>query len=108
MISRTWHGVVPKNKKDQFSEYLNQTGVKEAKQIKGNRGAYVQIVDQYEYSHFFLCTIWDSWEQIYLYAGHEPHVAITYPEDAKYSLISDPIVIHQEVNSENNPFITGL
>jgi hypothetical protein len=105
MISRTWHGVVPINKRDGFEAYLNQTGVKEAIEINGNRGAYIQIVDQNEYSHFFLCTIWNAWADITLYAGNRPYMAITYPEDARFCLISDPIVIHQEVNSFDNPFV---
>lgn len=44
MISRTWHGVVPKNERDSFEEYLNQTGVKEAIDINGNKGAYIHIL----------------------------------------------------------------
>jgi len=105
MISRTWHGLVPTSQRNGFKEYLDQTGVKEAIEIDGNRGAYIQIVDQNEYSHFFLCTIWNTWEDIILNAGKTPHIAITYPEDERYSLISDPIVIHQEVNVCDNPFI---
>jgi len=105
IISRTWHGLVPKNKRDGFQAYLNQTGIKEAIEIDGNRGAYTQIVDQNEYSHFFLCTIWNSWDDIVIYAGNNPHTAITYPEDEEFELISDPIVIHQKVCSCENPFI---
>ncbi len=104
MISRTWHGMVPKNKRNDFESYLNQTGVNEAIEIAGNKGVYTKIVDQDEYSHFFLCTIWSTWEDIKLYAGNKPYLAITYPEDEQFSLISDPIVIHQHVNSCDNPF----
>lgn len=31
-------------------------------------------------------------------------IAVDYPEDAKYHLISDPIVVIQEVVSAQNPF----
>lgn len=105
MISRTWHGIVPKTKRDGFEIYLNQTGVEDAVKIKGNLGAYIKIVDQDEFSHFFLCTIWSSWEDINFYAGEKPDIAITYQEDEKFKLISDPIVIHQEISSSDNPFI---
>ena len=104
MISRTWHGVVPKAHRDGFEKHLAQTGVKEAKALAGNRGVYVQVVDQDAFSHFFLCTIWASWEDVILYAGDNPGIAITYPEDERYGLISDPIVIHQEVRACDNPF----
>ena len=104
MISRTWHGIVPLNIKDEFEKYEYQTGVKDTLAIKGNRGAYLKIVEQGEYAHFFLCTKWDSMESMIAYAGDRPMVAVTYPEDDKYGLVSDPIVIIQEVSDEQNPF----
>lgn len=104
MISRTWHGIVPIKMKNEFAVYLEATGVCDTTAITGNRGAYVKIVEQGEYAHFFLCTIWDSMESIISYAGENPTTAVTYPEDNKYALISDPIVIHQEVTSADNPF----
>lgn len=104
MLSRTWHGLVPLDKKELFAEYLNSTGVKEATSINGNQGAYVHSVEQGEYAHFFLCTVWRSWDDIVQFAGNQPGIAVTYPEDMKYGLISDPIVIHQQVNTNKNPF----
>jgi hypothetical protein len=104
MITRTWHGIVPLEKAGAFRVYLDQTGVKDARAIAGNLGAYVCTVSQNEYVHFFLCTIWSGWDDIELYAGSRSSEAITYPEDATFGLISDPIVIHQEVNVACNPF----
>jgi hypothetical protein len=49
-------------------------------------------------------TKWDSMESIIAYAGSNPTIAVTYPEDKKYGLISDPIVIIQEVRDDRNPF----
>ena len=105
MISRTWHGIVPINLKDEFEIYLGETGVRDATALTGNMGAFVKIIEQQEYAHFFLCTIWDSTESIIAYAGEGITTAVTYPEDEKYGLISDPIVIHQEVAKVKNPFI---
>ncbi len=104
MISRTWHGIVPIYLKDAFEKYEHETGVKDTLAVKGNRGAYLKIVEQGEYAHFFLCTKWDSMESVIAYAGNKPTVAVTYPEDDKYRLISDPIVIMQEVSDDKNPF----
>ena len=105
MIARTWHGIVPAKHKAGFERYLDQTGVKEAKETPGNLGVYVQIADQDEFSHFFLCTVWDSLDSIASYAGNTQLRAITYPEDEQYELISDPIVVHQEVTTSKNPFV---
>lgn len=105
MISRTWHGIVPINMKDEFEKYEYETGVKDTKSVKGNRGAYLKIVEQGEYAHFFLCTKWDSMDSVIEYAGADPTIAVTYPEDEKYGLISDPIVILQEVLDDENPLL---
>lgn len=104
LISRTWHGLVPIEMKESFKSYLEVTGVKDTTSLPGNQGAFVKIVDQGNYTHFFLCTLWDKMEDIIPYAGENPSIAVTYPEDEKYGLISDPIVIHQEIKSVRNPF----
>lgn len=104
MISRTWHGLVPIEMKESFEKYEYETGVKDALAIRGNKGAFLKIVEQGEYAHFFLCTKWESMKDVIAYAGNTPTIAITYPEDEKYGLISDPIVIIQEVLDDKNPF----
>lgn len=104
MITRTWHGIVPLSQKNNFALYLQNTGVNDTTSIQGNLGAFVKVVEQKEYAHFFLCTIWDSMEDIMKYAGSDPAIAVTYPDDDFYGLISDPIVIHQKVTGAENPF----
>ncbi len=104
MFSRTWHGIVPLKMRAAFEQYEYQTGVKDTRAIPGNRGAYLKIVEQGEYAHFFLCTKWDSMASMIAYAGQEPAIAVNYPEDEHYSLISDPIVIIQEVVDGSDPF----
>ena len=104
MISRTWHGAVPIKHKQAFYEYEMETGIKESLSVKGNLGTYLHVVDQGEYAHFFLCTIWENMDSVRKFAGNTPHIAVTYPEDEAYQLISDPIVILQEVMTNCNPF----
>lgn len=105
MISRTWHGAVPAKMKEAFEKYEYETGVKDTLAIPGNRGAFLKIVEQGEYAHFFLCTKWDNMDSMLAYSGSNPTIAVTYPEDNTYGLISDPIVIIQEVLDDKNPFI---
>jgi len=104
MISRTWHGIVPIHMKDAFEKYEYETGIKDTTTIKGNMGAYLKIVEQGEYAHFFLCTKWDTMDSVIAYAGNKPTIAVTYPDDDQFGLISDPIVILQEVSDAKNPF----
>ncbi len=105
MISRTWHGIVPIKYKNEFEKYEYATGVKDALATEGNRGAYLKVVAHGDYAHFFLCTIWDDMSSVTAYAGDNAIIAVTYPEDEKYGLISDPIVIMQEIYNNKNPFI---
>jgi len=104
MISRTWHGIVPLSMKDAFEKYEYETGVKESLATRGNQGAFLKIIEQGRYAHFFLCTKWDSMESMIAFAGEQPTIAVTYPEDEKYGLISDPIVLLQEVSDSRDPF----
>lgn len=104
MFSRTWHGVVPIKYREGFEKYENETGVRDTQKILGNKGAYLKVVEKGEYAHFFLCTLWDSMESMILYSGEHPEIAVDYPEDQKYELISDPIVVIQEVMTDKNPF----
>lgn len=104
MISRTWHGIVPLDMKDKFEKYEYETGIKEALAIEGNQGAYLKIVEQRECAHFFLCTKWSSMESMMAFSGEQTAIAVQYPEDDLYGLISDPIVIIQEVSDGQNPF----
>lgn len=102
MFSRTWHGATPIEFRDEFEKYEYETGVKDTLRIKGNRGAYLRVIEKGEYAHFFLCTLWDNMDSMKEYAGTNPEIAVDYPEDSKYHLISDPLVIIQEVLSGSN------
>lgn len=104
MISRTWHGVVPLEHKQGFYNYELITGVEETKNTEGNINTFLKVVEQEGYCHFFLCSIWKDIDSMKKFAGDTPEVAVTYPEDEKYGLISDPLVIIQEVTTDKNPF----
>lgn len=97
MIVRTWHGVVPAENAEAFREHLLATGVAEARGLEGNLAAYIYNMTQSEYEHFFMVSYWRDMDAVRSFAGSSPHIAVTYPEDSQYGLISDPIVLHHEV-----------
>lgn len=99
MIVRSWHGIVPVENAREFRDYLFATGVTEAKATPGNLGAYIYSRHQDEYEHFFMVSYWADMEAIKAFAGDEPYIAVTYPEDSKYDLISDPLVLQHEVRN---------
>ncbi len=97
MIVRSWHGIVPAEQGEAFRNHLLKTGVAEVKTIPGNLGAeiYNQLQDVWE--HFFMVSYWDSYEAVKAFAGPNPQIAVCYPEDGQFGLISDPIVLHHEI-----------
>jgi heme-degrading monooxygenase HmoA len=97
MIARSWHGVVPYEKAEAFHSYLLVTGAAEAKATPGCLGVHIQSVRQYGLTHFFMISFWESFEAVRAFAGPNPNIAVTYPEDLEYGLISDPVVLHHEI-----------
>lgn len=97
MIVRTWHGCVPLQHADGFAEHLQQTGVLHSESITGNLGAFVRRETQGDWEHFFLATYWQDLAAIKSFAGEYYHVAVTYPDDERFQLLSDPYVFQHIV-----------
>ncbi|EKT62003.1 hypothetical protein OOA_08931 [Providencia burhodogranariea DSM 19968] len=73
-----------------FAAYLQLTGIKHSQEIKGNLGAFVKQEIQAEWEHFFLAMYWTDIDSVKVFAGGNYHVAVIYPEDDKFCLLSDP------------------
>lgn len=99
MIVRTWHGCVPLQHAEGFARHLERTGVEHAQSIAGNRGALVRQENQGEWAHFFLATYWQDLAAVKAFAGEDYHVAVTYPDDDAFELLSDPYVFQHEVEA---------
>ncbi len=97
MIARTWHGVVPASRADEYVDYLNKTGVPEYRATPGNLGVYVFRRIDGDQAHFLLLTLWESEEAIKQFAGTDMEKAKYYPEDAEFLLEMEPNVTHYEV-----------
>ena len=97
MICRTWHGCVPREHAEGFARQLQLTGVQHAEGLPGCCGAQVRRETQGKYEHFFLATWWQDLEAVRAFAGERYHVAVTYPDDEQFALLSDPYVFHHQV-----------
>lgn len=97
MIVRTWHGCVPLAHAAGFARHLDLTGVEHSRSIKGNLGAFVRRETQGQWEHFFLATYWQDIEAIKAFAGEDYQVAVTYPDDEAFELLSDPYVFQHQV-----------
>ncbi len=79
-----------------FARHLELTGVEHAQSIAGNRGAGAPE-NRGEWAHFFLATYWQDLAAVKAFAGEDYHVAVTYPDDDAFELLSDPYVFQHEV-----------
>lgn len=52
-----------------------------------------------EWAHFFLCHLLAGSAAVKAFAGEDYHVAVTYPDDDAFELLSDPYVFQHEVEA---------
>lgn len=97
MIARTWHGVTPLAKADEYLDYLHRTGIPDYRATEGNQGVYVLRRLDGDQVHFLLISLWDSMAAIGKFAGPDVEKARYYPQDADYLLELEPNVTHYEV-----------
>jgi heme-degrading monooxygenase HmoA len=99
MIVRTWHGCVPLKHAEGFAKHLEKTGVEHSRSIPGNRGVFVRRESLDDWEHFFLATYWQDLHAVKAFAGENYHVAVTYPDDKEFELLSDPYVFQHLVEA---------
>lgn len=99
MIARVWHGLVPIEKADAYGRYLSDSdrGVRDYRQVPGNRAVWLLRRDQGDRAHFLLISLWDSRAAIEGYAGPDIERAQYFPYDRECLLEPEPNVAHYEV-----------
>jgi heme-degrading monooxygenase HmoA len=97
MIARIWHGIASIDKADEFSEYINETGVRDIKAATGNRSVYVLRRLDGTQAHFMMISLWDSREAIAKFAGPDIDKARYHPRDEEFLLELEPTVKHYQV-----------
>ncbi len=110
MIARIWHGMVPKEKSEDYHQFLLNKGLSDYKITPGNRGVFVLKRDKDNVTHFYTLTFWKDIESIELFAGKDVLKAKYYPEDNDFLLEFEDEVTHFDVlvspsAFENLPFI---
>ena len=99
MIARMWRGVVRREDADEYTDYINDTGIAEYTQTPGNRGAWMLRRDEGGETEFITLSMWDSRDAIKAFAGEDIEAAVLYPEDEKY-LIGESSIAHYQVVDE--------
>lgn len=98
MIAREWKAKCPIYRKEDFIQYLYQTGIKETSETLGFKGAQIfnRNIENKKVEITFI-SYWETLESIKSFAGDNIEIAKLYPEDSKYELEPDNFVIHYEV-----------
>jgi heme-degrading monooxygenase HmoA len=97
MMLRIWHWAVPKDKADDYGNYLVTVGIPDYRAIGGNRGVYVLRRPQTDRVEFMLLSLWDSFDAIKEYAGDDAEKPKYYQTDREYLIELRPRVGHYEV-----------
>jgi heme-degrading monooxygenase HmoA len=91
-----WHGVIPAAEADEYLKYIEETGMKEYREIPGNLSAKILRRLEGDLCHFLTVTEWDSYESIKQFAGDDFQKAKYYPDDKKFLLEFEEHVVHYE------------
>jgi len=102
MIARSWDGLTPAAKADEYAEYVRRTGVSELAATEGNLGVYLLRRREGERARFRVMSLWDSMDGIRRFAGGDAEKARYFPEDERYLLALEPNVEHFEVVAAEN------
>lgn len=97
MIARTWHGVTPIERADEYLRLMLTVAVPDYQAVPGNLGVYVMRRMEGGRAHFLLLTLWQSEDAIRAFAGSDIEKAKYYPFDSDFLLELEPTVTHYHV-----------
>ena len=95
-ITRIWHGTTKAEHAEVYLKYIEETGMREYRNVDGNLSAKILRSIEGDICHFLTVTEWDSYESIKKFAGDEFEKAKYYAEDNKYLLEFEDKVQHYE------------
>lgn len=103
MITRIWHGKTKKEDKEEYLNYLHETGLKDYKKAENCLSAKILVRDSKNCSHFYTVSEWKDIESIKKFAGNDINIPKYYVEDQKFLLEFEKEVFHYETYLHNSP-----
>jgi heme-degrading monooxygenase HmoA len=97
VIARVWRGWTSREDADAYVDYLRATGVKEARELPGNRGFSILRRLEEDRVEFVTVILWESLDAIRAFAGDDIEHAVFFPEDERYLVDRELTVSHYEV-----------
>lgn len=101
MIMREWRAEIRRELRDEYVEYIRQTGVAGYRTTPGNLGATIAVRDLDEKrSEIVTLSFWRSLESISAFAGESIDKARYFAEDDRYLLTRPDRVVHYHAIGE--------
>jgi len=98
MIARVWRGSTRAEDADTYAAYVEETGLKGARALPGNRGTLILRRLHDDRAEFETILLFDSLDDIRAFAGDDIEAAVFFPEDDRYLVEREPTVRHFEVD----------
>jgi antibiotic biosynthesis monooxygenase (ABM) superfamily enzyme len=98
MIARVWQGTTLAGDGGAYAAYLEETGMKGARELPGARGTLVLRRERAGYAQFETILLFDSLADVKAFAGDELDAAVFFPEDDRYLIERDLEVRHFEAD----------
>jgi heme-degrading monooxygenase HmoA len=97
VIARLWYGTTAADQADEYTAYLERTGLAEYQATEGNVGAFVLRRVAEEHAQFLVISLWEDMEAVKRFAGPDPDRAVYYPEDERFLQALTPTLNHYQV-----------
>jgi len=103
-ILREWRGVIRREHRDEYVNYIKGTGLDDYRATPGNQGAAIAVRDlDDKRTEVITLSWWDSLDSIRAFAGDDIELARYYPLDDKYLLERPRTVQHYECHGDAAP-----
>jgi antibiotic biosynthesis monooxygenase (ABM) superfamily enzyme len=99
MIARVWRGSTLAEDADAYAAYLEETGMRSARELAGSRGTLVLRRVRGGYAEFETILLFDALEDVRAFAGDELEQAVFFDEDDRYLVERELEVRHYEVDA---------
>jgi hypothetical protein len=98
VIARVWRGATLAEDGDAYAAYLEETGMRNAREIRGARGTLVLRRVRAGYAEFETIMLFDAMDDVRGFAGDELDAAVFFDLDDRYLVERDLEVRHYEVD----------
>ncbi|MET1255122.1 hypothetical protein [Aliikangiella maris] len=97
MIIRKWTAPIPIHKREEYINYIMQTGFAEYNTTKDNQGAFLTLEERGDKLYVTTLTFWESVDPITCFAGENYQLTKYYKRDDEFLLEMPKYVEHQEM-----------